>query len=117
MCSSDLAHLCRPLLGSEDPVQVGLVRKTRGNSSGLHRYHQLKELIPIHVCRILVPILEGDRPEEVEGTYVLASEEVPQQRRRELLQLRRVLDEGRVDLICRTQRLEDVVLPAVDVVV
>mmetsp|Transcript_124610 Transcript_124610/g.348979 ORF Transcript_124610/g.348979 Transcript_124610/m.348979 type:complete len:459 (-) Transcript_124610:24-1400(-) len=111
------AHLGCPLLRGEDPVQVRLVREPRVDPGALHLHHELPQLCAVDVRGEGVPILVRDRPQEVESADVLALHEVSQQRRVDLRQLLRALDEGRDDLVGRAQGAEDVVLEAVDVVV
>mmetsp|Transcript_93311 Transcript_93311/g.237473 ORF Transcript_93311/g.237473 Transcript_93311/m.237473 type:complete len:228 (-) Transcript_93311:274-957(-) len=110
-------HLRRPLLRRKDLVQMRLVREARRNASRFHVHHEMEEQMAVNVCREVVAVLEGNWPQKIKCSDVLAPQQVPQQRRRDLFQLVGALDEARDDLVRRTQGLEDVLLQAVDVVV
>mmetsp|Transcript_78683 Transcript_78683/g.228356 ORF Transcript_78683/g.228356 Transcript_78683/m.228356 type:complete len:200 (-) Transcript_78683:454-1053(-) len=111
------AHLCGPLLGCEDLVEMRLVGEACRYPGGLHLDHELAQPSLVDVRREGVPVLIGDRPHKVQSADMLPLHHVPEQRGVDLGQLLRSLDERRDDLVRGAQRSEDMIFQAVDVVV
>ena len=71
----------------------------------MHIYarHELPEVLALNVRRIIVAVLETDRPREVEGAQVATPGKVAEERGDDLCELLRALVEGRDDLVPRAE--------------